>query len=106
MRYRTAAAAGMVVASTVGLGATPAVASAQSHPFVHASCMTTGKEAWPELVGSDATKAATTIEKENPSVETTVVPEGSMVTSDFRCDRVRVFTKPQPNTVAVTPRIG
>ncbi|KAK9747666.1 hypothetical protein RND81_02G007100 [Saponaria officinalis] len=50
-----------------------------------------GKNVWPELVGEKGTVAVTTIEKENTNVEAVIVPDGSFVTADFRCDRVRVW---------------
>lgn len=36
-------------------------------------------------------KAAEIIEKENPNVKAIVILDGTPVTLDFRCDRVRVF---------------
>ncbi|KAK9747664.1 hypothetical protein RND81_02G006900 [Saponaria officinalis] len=50
-----------------------------------------GKNAWPELVGEKGTVAVSTIEKENTNVQAVIVPDGSIVTDDFRCDRVRVW---------------
>lgn len=37
------------------------------------------------------TVAEVTIERENPSVNAKIVPEGSVVIQDFRCDRVWVW---------------
>ncbi|CAJ2628090.1 inhibitor of trypsin and hageman factor [Trifolium pratense] len=50
-----------------------------------------GKSSWPELVGVEGTVAAATIRRENPLVNTIIVPEGTFVTADFRLDRVRVW---------------
>ena len=50
-----------------------------------------GKALWPELVGQKGNVAAAKIEKENPNVHAIVLPKGSPVTRDFRCDRVWVF---------------
>ncbi|KNA21305.1 hypothetical protein SOVF_043910 [Spinacia oleracea] len=51
-----------------------------------------GKKSWPELVGKDGNEAAEIIKSENCFVKLTVVLlEGTPVTKDFRCDRVRVF---------------
>ncbi|KAJ4836291.1 hypothetical protein Tsubulata_008020 [Turnera subulata] len=50
-----------------------------------------GKKAWPELVGAKGEEAAAIIEKENPNVNAIIVLEGSPITLDYRCDRVRVF---------------
>ncbi|KAH1063252.1 hypothetical protein J1N35_028239 [Gossypium stocksii] len=53
------------------------------------SCL--GKNSWPELVGKDGEAAKTTIERENPNVHAIVLLDGTPVSLDFRCDRVRVF---------------
>ncbi|KAF9680870.1 hypothetical protein SADUNF_Sadunf06G0166600 [Salix dunnii] len=50
-----------------------------------------GKSSWPELLGVQARVAIATIEKENPYVDTQVVLEGTVVTTDFSCTRVRVW---------------
>lgn len=50
-----------------------------------------GKKSWPELVGVDGKVAEGRIEKENPLVNAIIVPDGSSVTFDFRCDRVWVW---------------
>uniref|UniRef100_A0A1J3K5N3 Protease inhibitor HPI n=2 Tax=Noccaea caerulescens TaxID=107243 RepID=A0A1J3K5N3_NOCCA len=55
--------------------------SSQCHP----------KNAWPELVGKNGDYAASVIERENTRVDAVVILDGSPVTADFRCDRVRVF---------------
>ncbi|KAJ9543355.1 hypothetical protein OSB04_023062 [Centaurea solstitialis] len=49
-----------------------------------------GKSSWPELVGRRGDFAVETIERENPRVDAVVILDGSPVTADFRCDRVRV----------------
>ena len=54
-------------------------------------CVRAGKRSWPELVGVKGTVAEATIERENSLVNAIVVPQGSGVTADFRCDRVWVF---------------
>ncbi|KAM0050838.1 putative proteinase inhibitor I13, potato inhibitor I [Helianthus debilis subsp. tardiflorus] len=51
----------------------------------------TGKNSWPELVGKTGEVAAAIVEKENPLVNAIVLLEGTPVTMDFRCDRVRVW---------------
>ncbi|PRQ36381.1 putative proteinase inhibitor I13, potato inhibitor I [Rosa chinensis] len=50
-----------------------------------------GKDSWPELLGAEGTVAKATIESENSLVEAVIVLEGTPVTGDFRCDRVRVW---------------
>ncbi|KNA21308.1 hypothetical protein SOVF_043940 [Spinacia oleracea] len=68
--------------------------------------MCQGKKSWPELVGKDGNKAAEIIKSENCFVkQTPVLPEGSKVTMDYRCDRVRVFVD-ACGKVVQTPNIG
>ncbi|KAM5553043.1 hypothetical protein ABKV19_025318 [Rosa sericea] len=50
-----------------------------------------GKDSWPELLGAEGTVAKATIESQNSLVEAVIVLEGTIVTGDFRCDRVRVW---------------
>ncbi|XP_013627677.1 PREDICTED: LOW QUALITY PROTEIN: protease inhibitor HPI-like [Brassica oleracea var. oleracea] len=49
-----------------------------------------GKNSWPELVGTNGDYAASMIERENTSVDAIVILDGTPVTTDFRCNRVRV----------------
>ncbi|KAJ8486479.1 hypothetical protein OPV22_018964 [Ensete ventricosum] len=65
----------------------------------------TGKNSWPELLGVKGETAVTTIECENPAVKAVIVKVGSMVTADFRCDRVRVWVD-KAGIVAQIPSIG
>ncbi|TXG72222.1 hypothetical protein EZV62_000801 [Acer yangbiense] len=64
-----------------------------------------GKGSWPELLGAQGVAAAATIERENPLVSVEFVPEGSLVTTDFVCNRVRVWVNTD-GIVIQTPRIG
>ncbi|KAK4586184.1 hypothetical protein RGQ29_023401 [Quercus rubra] len=64
-----------------------------------------GKNSWPELVGVQGTVAEATIERENPSVDAIIVEDGSVVTTDFRCDRVWVWVRTD-GTVSKVPVIG
>ncbi|KAJ0262324.1 putative protease inhibitor [Hirschfeldia incana] len=48
------------------------------------------KNSWPELVGTNGDYAASVIERENTRVDAIVILDGTPVTADFRCDRVRV----------------
>uniref|UniRef100_A0A3Q7I864 Uncharacterized protein n=1 Tax=Solanum lycopersicum TaxID=4081 RepID=A0A3Q7I864_SOLLC len=51
-----------------------------------------GKLIWLELIGVPTKVAKETIEKENPSIaDIPILLNGSPVTFDFRCDRVRLF---------------
>ncbi|MFI5766687.1 serine protease inhibitor [Streptomyces sp. NPDC051563] len=62
------------------------------------------KSEWPDLKGSPAQEARRQILAESPQTEVQVVPEGSMVTMDFREQRVRLFVK--DGRVVRTPRRG
>ncbi|XP_018813390.1 glu S.griseus protease inhibitor-like [Juglans regia] len=64
-----------------------------------------GKSSWPELVGVKGKIAEATIERENPLVDAVIVPKGSVVTQDFRCDRVRVWVD-EKGIVYQVPHIG
>lgn len=64
-----------------------------------------GKSSWPELVGKRGEVATAKIEKENPNVNADVVPEGSSVGQDLRCDRVWVWVN-KDGIVISTPHIG
>ncbi|MCL7028602.1 hypothetical protein MKW94_005278 [Papaver nudicaule] len=63
-----------------------------------------GKSRWPELVGFNGEVAARIIERQNPNVNTIILPEGSATTRDFRCDRVWVFVD-EAGRVVQTPII-
>ncbi|KAG6772467.1 hypothetical protein NC652_017421 [Populus alba x Populus x berolinensis] len=64
-----------------------------------------GKSSWPELLGAQARVAIATIETENPYVDTQVVLEGTVVTGEFSCTRVRVWID-RNRTVTRVPIIG
>ncbi|KAH7837044.1 hypothetical protein Vadar_008874 [Vaccinium darrowii] len=64
-----------------------------------------GKRAWPEVVGARGEAAAAKIEMENPDVHAIVLREGTPVTRDFRCNRVRVFVNDH-GVVVREPTIG
>ena len=55
-------------------------------------------------MGKKGHVAAAKVEKENPRVHAIVIPEGSSVTQDFRCDRVWVVVNKQ-GIVVDTPQI-
>ena len=44
---------------------------------------------WPDLVGTKADDALLKIQKDRPDVKITIIPQGSMVTTDHRENRVR-----------------
>ncbi|CAL8989888.1 unnamed protein product [Prunus brigantina] len=64
-----------------------------------------GKNRWPELLGAQGTVAEATIERENSLVDAQIVLEGTPVTRDFRCDRVRVWVDTD-GIVTRVPSIG
>ncbi|GFP85191.1 inhibitor of trypsin and hageman factor [Phtheirospermum japonicum] len=65
-----------------------------------------GKSSWPELVGVNGQVAAAVIEQQNPDVDAIVLPVGSMVTTDLRSDRVRVYVDRHSGVVVRTPKVG
>ncbi|KAF3782638.1 Inhibitor of trypsin and hageman factor [Nymphaea thermarum] len=66
----------------------------------------TGKSSWRELVGLYGKIAPLIIKAENPNVkESFVIKEGTFVPLDFRCDRVRVWVKPN-GIIYKPPTIG
>ncbi|XP_049402191.1 trypsin inhibitor 1-like isoform X2 [Solanum stenotomum] len=69
-------------------------------------CPGVRKDTWPELLGVPAKLARETIQKENPRLTNVVnVLNGSPVTQDFRCDRVRLLVNVLDFVVQM-PRIG
>ncbi|KAG5253106.1 inhibitor of trypsin and hageman factor [Salix suchowensis] len=64
-----------------------------------------GKSSWPELLGAQARVAVVTIETQNPNVDTQVVLEGTIVTGEFSCTRVRVWID-RNRVVTRVPMIG
>ncbi|KAH7665681.1 Proteinase inhibitor I13 potato inhibitor I protein [Dioscorea alata] len=64
-----------------------------------------GKSCWPELLGVKGEKAVTTIEEDNDQVKAIIVEDGSVVTKDFRCDRVWVWVNKEGVVIQV-PKIG
>ncbi|WP_017593962.1 serine protease inhibitor [Nocardiopsis potens] len=114
MNRVTIATAVFAAATSIGF-AFPALASAEQHgagsPGSAAQhCI--GKQSWPELVGVPTDIAIRTIEEQNPFVTALEVPEDTAVTTDFRCDRVRIFHSPSddsetsPLLVTRIPSIG
>ncbi|TMW88527.1 hypothetical protein EJD97_018439 [Solanum chilense] len=58
---------------------------------VESNLMCKGKQSWPALIGVPAQYAKGIIQKENPFiVDVQIVLNGSPVTSDFKCFRVRI----------------
>lgn len=64
-----------------------------------------GKAEWPELLGRPWREAKASVETDRPELTVIVVPPGSVVTQDWREDRVWLFIDADENVVKV-PRIG
>ncbi|KAF3782637.1 Wound-induced proteinase inhibitor 1 [Nymphaea thermarum] len=80
----------------------------RSYPVIYRPVlqMDSGKSYWLELVGMDGQVAPPIIEAQNPYVkDVPIVKEGSIVLMDYRCDRVRVWVKPN-DTIYKPPTIG
>ncbi|CAD6273281.1 unnamed protein product [Miscanthus lutarioriparius] len=60
------------------------------------------KTSWPEVVGHSIDEAKKVILKDKPDADIVVLPVGSIVTADYRPNRVRIFV----DTVAETPHVG
>eukprot|EP00539_Tryblionella_compressa_P015231 CAMPEP_0178835808 /NCGR_PEP_ID=MMETSP0746-20121128/11830_1 /TAXON_ID=913974 /ORGANISM="Nitzschia punctata, Strain CCMP561" /LENGTH=67 /DNA_ID=CAMNT_0020498419 /DNA_START=196 /DNA_END=399 /DNA_ORIENTATION=- len=67
--------------------------------------MSSCPSSFPELTGLPGEEAKAKIEKEYPSLLVQVIPEDSMVTMDYREDRVRIFVDAS-GKVARDPRPG
>ncbi|KAF6175055.1 hypothetical protein GIB67_039603 [Kingdonia uniflora] len=74
---------------------------------IHAMANSCGylKASWPELLGVLGTVAEATIEHENNMLNAVLVKEGSKVTMEYRCDRVRVWVDAN-GIVTKVPIIG
>jgi len=54
----------------------------------------------------DGDEAAEKIERESPKVNAIVVPEGSFVPLDFKCNRVWVWVDKEYGRVIRVPKLG
>ncbi|KAL6063209.1 Potato proteinase inhibitor type I family protein [Balamuthia mandrillaris] len=64
-----------------------------------------GKRQWPELVGKPFEEVKAAILKDDSSLKVVSIPQGAMVTADFREDRVRVYVNKAGKCIK-TPRVG
>ncbi|KAF8394316.1 hypothetical protein HHK36_020523 [Tetracentron sinense] len=64
------------------------------------------KREWPELLGAKVDVAKATIEREAPHVTVFIIRKDMIVTHDYICDRVRIFTTLDWSTVAYVPKKG
>ncbi|PHT46182.1 Subtilisin-chymotrypsin inhibitor-2B [Capsicum baccatum] len=74
-------------------------------PILDWSSQPAGKTSWPELLGVTAEEAEKKIKEEKPELKIYIVPPKSMVTMDYRLDRVRLFVD-ESGKVAQVPRLG
>lgn len=64
------------------------------------------QESWPEVMGLDATKAASYIQSTtDEDLDIVIVPEGYMVTADYQDNRVRLYVDGDQKVVQ-EPHIG
>ncbi|CAN8314908.1 unnamed protein product [Cochlearia groenlandica] len=69
--------------------------AAQDCPYI-------GKTSWPELLGTNGDYAASVIKSENSSFnDVLVILDGTSVTLDLRCDRVRVWVDCYRNMIHI-----
>jgi len=66
---------------------------------------TGGKQTWPELVGKPYAEAEAVIKRDAPELKVSKVKPGSMMTMDYREDRVRVFVD-NDDKVEKAPSLG
>jgi len=64
------------------------------------------KSSFPELNGKSVDVAKATIAKIYPKFTIQVLKKGSMVTMDYRSDRIRIFVNPNSGLVDGIPKIG
>lgn len=60
---------------------------------------------WSKFVGKNPKRAAKRIKKQKPGFKVEVIPFGSMVTEDYRLDRIRIFVG-EDGKVSRTPVVG
>lgn len=63
------------------------------------------KTQWPELVGKTQQDAVAVITAERPDLHVEVLESGSMMTMDFREDRLRLMVN-EEGKVASVPHVG
>nr|ABW71769.1 chymotrypsin inhibitor-2 [Hordeum vulgare f. agriocrithon] len=63
------------------------------------------KTEWPELVGKSVEEAKKVILQNKPGAQIIVLPVGTIVTMEYRIDRVRLFVDRIDN-IAQVPRVG
>ena len=71
----------------------------------NASGTETSATRWPSAVGRNKDEVILEIQTERPNMKVIAVKEGSMVTMDFRMDRVRVYHAEDGSVVGI-PSVG
>ena len=65
----------------------------------------TNRMSWPELVGVPGSEAELTLKRDHPTWRIQIIPDGSIVTMDYRTDRIRIWVDAD-GTVVRAPTIG
>jgi hypothetical protein len=65
-----------------------------------------GRTEWPELLGVDIDEAVQKLRAAEPKLNVIPVESGSVVTANYRTDRVWLWFDKETRSVAHTPRIG
>ncbi len=65
-----------------------------------------GRTEWPELLGVDIDEAVQKLRAAEPKLNVIPVESGSVVTANYRTDRVWPWFDKETRSVAHTPRIG
>ena len=73
-------------------------------PLIGSSTAQGHQGPWPECVGMSAEECKALIAKKAPDVSIQIIPEGFMVTMDFRLDRVRIFVNDDQEVVSIPSR--
>jgi len=71
----------------------------------HRGGATNTMQSWPELVGKTSAEAKKAIQASRPDIKVQTIPMGSMMTMDFRTDRVRIFVD-STGLVSRPPKFG
>lgn len=97
----------VAAAATTSIGAAADLDPEQTLGLPHFSQAMPSKSVWPEMMGMVATAAKAQLEAELPAgSHVYLVPQGSMMTMDFRTDRVRIIYDKNTGLVDSPPRVG
>ena len=77
-----------------------------STPMVGGSLEFSHNGPWPDCVDKDKDYCAGMIKDIRDDLDIQFIPEGSMVTQDFRLDRVRIWYNEDSNKVVEIPHIS